>query len=91
MKTLARQTYENSVIVAFEAWDERRRRVYADYLNSKNLGICSDDENERRRSAELSRADNILHVELANAWGIYEKSGDGGQIFSSMLIKAEKL
>ena len=90
LKTLARQTYENGVIVAYEQWDERRRRVYSDFLNTKRLALIPEDVNERRRAEELSRADNILQAELKLAWDIYEKS-EVGSLFHSILIKAEKL
>jgi hypothetical protein len=90
-KTLARQDYENNVIVAFEAWDERRRKVYADFLNTKRLAICTEEQNQRRRSEELSRADNILEVELSLAWQKYDKTNEGGSLFHGVLIKSTKV
>jgi hypothetical protein len=90
-KTLARQDYENNVIVAFEAWDERRGKVYADYLNSKRLAICTEEQNQRRRSEELSRADNILEVELTLAWQKYDKTGEGGSLMHAVWIKSERV
>jgi hypothetical protein len=90
-KTLARQDYENNVIIAYEAWDERRGKVYADYLNTKRLAICTEEQDQRRRSEELSRADNILEVELTLAWQKYDKAGEGGSLLHAVLIKSRKV
>jgi len=90
LKTLTRQTYENGVIVAYEQWDDRRARVYNDFLNTKRLALIPEEVNERRRAEELSRADNILQAELKLAWDIYEKS-ESGSMFHSILIKAERI